>query len=658
MSSYPVEHLTLSLKKKMSLNLRTLGLLLGILFAVLPSPGQTNTPTAAPSTAQDPGKIIQFLSHTISWYRELALEQKNASEPSDLTFIQENRRVAEQVVQLAFEFARNQAQLQARRPNAQPQQSPSDSEGQSQRLVQAVQKVEQQIQETQAELQSVREKISRATAARRTALQSQAAELQSEIGLLEARRDAIESMIDFVSASSTGTSGGGLRAQIEELARSVPAALAREQASNKGEATPEPSSSSANASIANKHQPSGIWGLTSDLISLSGKKHSLQDELSATEELRKDADQLRAPLLDYLKNLIRQGDQLFAAADTATPAQLAQQKQQLDALTAQFKQVTAGMLPLSKVNVLLGIYETTLKNWRESVRDESHDELRQLLLRLGVLVVLIAVVFAIGEIWRRGTFRYVHDARRRYQFLLLRRIVIWTAIVVIIVLTFATQLGSAVTFAGLLTAGVAVALQNVIVSVVGYFFLIGKYGVRVGDRVQISGVTGEVVDIGLVRLHLMELGGPGESQPSGRIVAFSNSIVFQPTAGIFKQIPGTSFIWHELKLTLAGDADYHIARDRITQAVDSALHDYREGMETQRQLVERNLSSVSAGELQPKIRLHYTSSGMEATVRFPVQIEKAAEMDDHLMRELISAAAREPKLRIISAEMPAAKAEA
>src|SRR5258707_15767020 len=107
----------------------------------------------------------------------------------------------------------------------------------------------------------------------------------------------------------------------------------------------------------------------------------------------------------------------------------------------------------------------------------------------------------------------------------------WTAIGVILVLAFATQLGSAVTFAGLLTAGIAVALQNVIVSVVAYFFLIGKYGIRVGDRVQIAGVNGEVVDIGLVRIHVMELGGPGDAQPTGRIVALSNSIVFQPTAG-------------------------------------------------------------------------------------------------------------------------------
>src|SRR6266852_1611635 len=629
-------------------------LMLGILFFTLTAQTQTNPP-ANPAKIQDPSQIIQFLSRTISWYRELALEQKVATEPSDLTFVQEDRRIADQVVQLAFEYARNQAQLQRKPQAGQPQPQQGDNSEQNQGLSRALQQIEQEIQDTQSELRTTREKLASAAPARRNALQSQSDELQSELGLLEARRDAIQSMIEFVNTSSAGSSGVGLRAQIEELARSVPAALSQSQGTTRGESTAEPSSSGSSGFVS-RQQPSGIWGLAADLIRWSGKRHTLEGELAATAGLENTAKQLRAPLVDYLSGLISQGDQLFAAADTASPALLAQQKQKLDALTAQFKQASAALLPLNKVTVLLAIYETTLKNWRESVRDEAHDELRELLLRVGVLAILIAAVFGIGEIWRRASLRYVHDARRRYQFLLLRRIAMWTAIAVIIVLAFATQLGSAVTFAGLLTAGVAVALQNVIVSVVGYFFLIGKYGLRVGDRVQISGVTGEVVEIGLVRIHLMELGGPGESQPTGRIVAFSNSIVFQPTAGMFKQIPGTNFVWHELKLTLAAETDYQIDRERITQAVDSALASYREHMENQRQLVETNVTSVSAAELQPKVRLKYTSSGIEATVRFPVELGKAAEMDDQLMRELIAAAGREPKLKLVGAEMPAAQA--
>jgi len=629
-----------------------------IVFCCLAAFGQVGAPAnSAPNNSvqpEDTGKIIQFLSSAVSWYRQRAVEQKLATEPSDLAFLQENARVADQVVQQAFDYARSEEQLQSRRRAAQPatQAQQSENTSQAQRLNQALQKVEQQIQDTQSELQSNREQLARATPAKRRQLQSQVDELQSELGLLNARHDALETMAEFVSTSGSGNRLG-LRAQIEELARSVPPTLSGVGGSNSGAGTATTSSTPA---VAAKPQPSGIWGLSTDLIHLSGKIHSIDDELLLTEDLGKTADSLRAPLVGDLQNLIHQGDQLSAAADNAGSDALAQQTQQLDALTAQFKQVTTTLLPLSKVGVLLGVYESTLKNWRDSVRDEEHEELRQLLFRLGIFAVMVGLVFLVGEIWRRASLRYVHDVRRRYQILLLRRILIWVAVVIIVILTFASQLGSAVTFAGLITAGIAVAMQNVITSIVGYFFLIGKYGLRVGDRVQIAGVTGEVVDIGLVRIHLMELGGPADSQPTGRIVAFSNSIVFQSGPGIFKQIPGTNFIWHELKLTLASETNYHQAKERILQAVDSALGNYRENIAAQSRLLERSLTTVSPTELQPKVRLHYTATGIEAVVRFPVEIGKAAEIDDHMMRELLTAFDREPKMKVISAEIPSAKA--
>ncbi len=612
--------------------------------------GQGNAPKSS-ANPEDTAKIVQFLSATISWYRQRAAEQKLANEPADLTFVQENQTVADQVLQQAFEYARNEAQLQSRRQPAQQAQG-SATTAQYQGLTQALQKVEQQIQDTQAELQTNRGQLLKAGPGKRKLIQATIQELQGELALLNARRDALQAMAEFVSSSGSGNRSG-LRAQIEELARSVPPALSRAPGANQGETKAEPPA--AATILAPKAPASGIWGLSTDLIHLSGKRRTLADMLSSTEDLRKTADDLRAPLITDLQNLIHQGDQLFAAADTANPHTLAQQTQQLDALTAQFKQDTTTLLPLSKVGVLLGIYENTLKNWREVIRGEEHDDLRQLLLRLGVLALMIALVFVLGEIWRRASYKYVHDSRRRYQFLLIRRIVIWMSVVIIVVLAFATELGSVVTFAGLITAGIAVAMQNVITSIVGYFFLIGKYGIRVGDRVSIAGVTGEVIEIGLVRIHVMELGGPADSQPTGRIVAFSNSIVFQPTAGIFKQIPGTNFVWHELKLTLASEADFHEAKERITKTVDSVLAQYRERIDFQRRLVEQNLTTVSAGELQPKVRLHYTVSGIEATIHYPVEIEKAAEVDDHLMRELMATLEKEPRLKLISAEMPAAK---
>jgi small-conductance mechanosensitive channel len=232
--------------------------------------------------------------------------------------------------------------------------------------------------------------------------------------------------------------------------------------------------------------------------------------------------------------------------------------------------------------------------------------------------------------------------------------VLWLVIALVITLGLVSQLGSLATFAGLLTAGVAVALQNVILAVVGYFLLIGKFGVGVGDRVQVSDVTGEVVEIGLIRLHLMELTGTGaDAQPTGRIVAFSNSIVFQTAAGLFRQVPGTSFVWRETSFTLAADSDYRAVEERLLAAVDAAFQDFKADFEQLGRQMEKSLTSVAVGPLAPRLRFKLTPAGLEVALRFPVEMRRAEEIDDRVTRELLRAIEMEPKLKIVAAEVPA-----
>ncbi len=600
----------------------------------------------------DRSEIIQFLSSTINWYHRTATEQQLITEPTDLTFFQDNRRVAQQVVQLAFEFARQQADARAKQKlQTQAQGVPS----QYRSLVQLAEKADQEVQETQAEIPPLQKKLETAPAGKRAGINALIAETQSEVALFSARRDALRSMAEFASgASGNGAGASGLRAQIEELARSVPSNLSNP--SNTTSSQNDEQDSVKVAPIANREPPSGIWGLSADLFRLSHKEHVLKQDIAATDALIQSSKQLRTPLVTKLKTLIEAGDQLAKQADTSTQAGLDQERQQLDKLTADFRSAAGAILPLSKQGIVLDLYQRSLANWKDSTHAEFKSEMRNLLARLGVLLVVIFTVFLLGEVWRRTIFKYVHDVRRRYQFLLLRRIVLWVVIALIIAFTFATQLGSVVTFAGLITAGVAVALQNVIVSMVGYFFLIGKFGIRVGDRVQVSGVTGEVVDIGLVRFHLMEIGS--DAQPTGRVVAFSNSIVFQPASGLFKQIPGTSFVWHEIELIFAPESEYHVVRERVTAAVDAAFGEYHEKMEKQSRQMEMTLNSISATELKPKIHLHFTAGGIEVSIRFPVEMGTASEIDDKIMKELLTAIEKEPRLKLVGSQMPTMKAEA
>src|SRR5690349_16303598 len=109
--------------------------LMALLLSSLSAVGQpSGTALPAKSNAPDPAKIIHFLSQTVSWYRQLAVEQKQATDPAEVTFVQENRRVADQLVLQAFEYARGQAQAQSRQPQTQTQAQPSDNSSQSQAL--------------------------------------------------------------------------------------------------------------------------------------------------------------------------------------------------------------------------------------------------------------------------------------------------------------------------------------------------------------------------------------------------------------------------------------------------------------------------------------------------------------------------------------------
>jgi small-conductance mechanosensitive channel len=224
-----------------------------------------------------------------------------------------------------------------------------------------------------------------------------------------------------------------------------------------------------------------------------------------------------------------------------------------------------------------------------------------------------------------------------------RRIVLWTVALAIIGIAFATEASSFATFAGLLTAGIAVAMQSVLVSIVGYFFLVGKYGLRVGDRVQIANVTGEVVDLGLVRLHLMELGP--QYGPTGRVVAFANSVVFQAAGGIFKQIPGVNLAWRELSLGIPDESDYNAVKNRLLDAAKRVIEDYRDDLDRQTRELRKASSSSAAEEAQAHVQLRFSAGSVDAIVRYPVPLQRAAEVEErmsHALRDAIRASAADP----------------
>lgn len=616
-----------------------------------------NTTPPSNLTAPDPQQVLTYLNQSIDWYRHLAVEEDNATDATDTLFVSDDRQMATQIVRLSFDFGRAAAQLASAQAPAETSQNPANSRFQN--LMRIVAQTDQTIRDTQAEIEQNRNELDKARPSARPKLQATIDELQSELALAQARSDAVHNILQFTNAGSSGVSSGNLLAKVQELQRSVPEITLTN--TTPAPATPDgqnksnggSSSSSSNASAApRREQPSGLLALITDVFALTRKIHGIDDSIRASDAFAQTAQDLRTPLSKNIAPLVQRGNELAQAADTSDVAGLEQQKRELDALTAQFKQNSSLVLPLSKQAVLLDLYKSNLTRWRNTVEAQYQMDLKNLGVRLLVLALVVVTFIVLGEVWKRATFRYVHDFRRRYQFLLLRRILLWLVIGITIAFALATEIGSLATFAGLITAGIAVALQNVILAVAGYFFLIGRYGVRVGDRVQISGVTGDVIDIGLVRLHLMEMGGSGNYiQPTGRVVVFSNSIVFQPTASFYKQAPGTNFIWHEVSLTLAPDSDIKMAESRILGAVEKVYAGYHERIEEEHRQMQ-NLLNIRAATPKPVSRLRLAQAGLEVVIRYPVELDNAAEIDDHITREVLAALAKSPRLKLVGSGTP------
>jgi small-conductance mechanosensitive channel len=598
-------------------------------------------PAAAPqSTRVSPltaEQLIQILDETVDWYRTLGIQQQNATQPSDLLLLYANRQTADEVVRLAFQIARANAELLSSEASAAQANSAGDKRS-PQALQQLEQSTAQRSDEIEKEMDSVRRSLAAAPAHAKSDLNAKLLELQGELAMVKAQKNLFDTMSQFVYENDAQRANvSALKARIDAIAATIPAAsstAAPTTAASAGSSTTAAAPAASNVGSLAAPRTLGLWDLFAAALNLSQKLTNIDAVDQHTRALQDTFQKIRAAPNEELQRLSAQSDRLAAAADNTNGAALKGLRDQFDTLAWLFTQTSAIALPLSKVSVLLSQYHENLDKWRASVKRQYREVLAVLRTRLAILLGALASVIVGSELWRRAVLKYVHEPRRRNQLLLIRRIVTWVLILLILSMTLITRLSSFATFAGLLTAGLAVAMQSVLVSVVGYFILIGKYGLRVGDRVQVGNVTGEVIDLGLIRMHLLELTPQEPRGPTGRVVAIANSIVFQSSGGLFRQIPGVNFTWRELTVSLPPGSDYIALKNRLLASLTSIVEEYRGDIVRQAQTIRDATSLPAPTDVTPQVQLQFSASGVEAKVRYPVPLNRTAEVDERVSQAL------------------------
>jgi small-conductance mechanosensitive channel len=620
-----------------------------ILAAALVFLAAAQQPPAPPPSLQ-PAAVVDHIKASIAWRREVNSVEQIPALGNDVLLRESTRASALKALQLAFEFGHVAAAfLDASAPSAGVETAP---QAPARNFTQAVARAAARIEALQNQINDIDARLETAKPAARDTLRAQRNTVQAEMNLATQIRDTINTLATFSPAGGPRSLG----TQVDELERSVPEAARRPvRAADASTLAPAaaPAAPVAAPVPATAFQPetTGIIGLTTELLTLLHNRGQLVAVMQTTDALTRSLQQTRAPLLEETRGIVRRSEELANISGDEDVKQLASDQRDIQALTARFKRLTAVMIPLGEQNIVLGGVRGNVAQAHESVNAQYSETARYLLLRLGLLALGIAAVMVVSSIWRRITFRYVRDVRRRTHFLTLRRVVVAIAITIVIVLSFVSEFGSLATYAGLLTAGIAVALQNVILSVVAYFFLIGRYGVRAGDRVTISGVTGTVLDIGLVRIYLAELAGPGsELHATGRVVVYSNSVIFQPAA-LFKQMPEADYVWHTMRLVLTTESDFQLAETRIKESVGAVYQSYRQSIDQQHANFERAVDARIA-QPQPDVRLQYSDAGLEVLVHYPARLKEASVADNQIAKALQEAVAGEPKLTLADAGMP------
>jgi len=240
----------------------------------------------------------------------------------------------------------------------------------------------------------------------------------------------------------------------------------------------------------------------------------------------------------------------------------------------------------------------------------------------GVLIILgIALVALFFSTWMNSLVSRLPMDRRQIQSLhTVTRVTMQFLALLFILLVIFGPPGQLGTFLGLAGAGLTVALKDFIVGFIGWFVLMGKNGIRMGDWVEINGVTGEVVEIGPFHTVLLETGNWTDSgHPTGRRVTFTNSFAIE--GHYFNFSTTGQWLWDELTVVLPSGKDPYPIVQAIRKKVEEETRESGQQAEQEwrRAAGSRDMSGFSA---VPAISVKPVLGGVEVAVRY---IAKANE---------------------------------
>ena len=240
--------------------------------------------------------------------------------------------------------------------------------------------------------------------------------------------------------------------------------------------------------------------------------------------------------------------------------------------------------------------------------------------RIALTLLVLLFVFFVTRVAQRLAVRYLDEPGRQYRaskfigrlggaVTLLAVLLIWTP-----------DVRGVVTVLSVIGAGLAISMRETLLSLMGWVNIVLRAPYKQGDRIEVNGVRGDVVDIRLLHSTMMEIGGWVQSdQSTGRLVHVPNAWIYQHA--VYNYTRGFNFIWNELPLTVTFRSDWEAAREIVLGlAEQSAAILEQQAAHEIRQMSREYLIHYSI--LTPFVYVRITEHGVRLTLRYLCEVRK------------------------------------
>ena len=247
---------------------------------------------------------------------------------------------------------------------------------------------------------------------------------------------------------------------------------------------------------------------------------------------------------------------------------------------------------------------------------------------VGILVISVVIRFL-----QRSLSRYIRDSDTRYRARKFLAFIGYLLGIVFVAAVFSERLGGLHIAFGIVGAGVAFALQEVITSIAGFVAVSFGHFYKTGDRIRLAGIRGDVIDVGVLRTTLMECGEWVDGDLcNGRIVRIANSFVFKEP--VFNYSADFPFLWDEITLPVKYGSDQRLVRDILQPVLDEIVGDYAVwAKETWKEMVKKY--KIEDERVEPMITMTANDNWMEFTLRYVVDYKKRRSTKDKIFARII-----------------------